>query len=43
MEREGAYLSHKFSIDTRHCHQAWRYMRMRPQNFPHLRIAQLAL
>lgn len=43
MEREWAYLNHKFSIDTRHCHQAWRYMRMRPQNFPHIRIAQLAM
>jgi len=39
--KEFAYLQHKFSltpIDT----MLWRYLRTRPQNFPHVRIMQLA-
>lgn len=38
---EYAFLRHKFGltpIDGR----AWKFMRMRPQNFPHIRISQLA-
>lgn len=38
---EYRYLAHKFSLtpmDRTH----WRFLRLRPQNFPHIRIAQLA-
>ena len=41
LQNEYAYLAHKFSlqpIDFR----LWRFLRLRPQNFPHIRIAQLA-
>lgn len=40
LEREYKFLAHKFSLqpmDASH----WRFMRMRPQNFPHIRLAQL--
>ncbi len=45
LSNEHNYLRHKFSLDDitpRNCAQAWKFMRMRPQNFPHIRIAQLA-
>lgn len=42
LRKEWAYLVHKFSLDTPMDHSLWRYLRLRPQNFPHLRIAQLA-
>lgn len=38
--REYAFLSHKFDLhpmDARH----WRFLRLRPQNFPHVRLSQL--
>ncbi|NPD90827.1 DUF2851 family protein [Xylanibacter muris] len=41
MRDEYKYLSHKFGLiplDSR----IWRFMRLRPQNFPHIRISQLA-
>ncbi len=41
LRTEYAYLAHKFGlrpIDFR----LWRFLRLRPQNFPHIRIAQLA-
>lgn len=41
LSREYQYLAHKFSlrpIDFR----LWKFLRLRPQNFPHIRIAQLA-
>ncbi len=41
MKAEYAYLSHKFSlqpIDSK----LWRFLRLRPQNFPHIRLSQLA-
>ena len=36
------YLAHKFSLTERLQEKDWRYMRTRPQNFPHVRILQLA-
>ena len=41
LSNEYAYLSHKFELLQQRPPQ-WRFMRMRPQNFPHIRIAQLA-
>ncbi|MCR5680165.1 MAG: DUF2851 family protein [Prevotella sp.] len=41
LQREYNYLAHKFSlqpIDFR----LWHFLRLRPHNFPHIRIAQLA-
>ena len=42
LKREYNYLSKKFSLRPINA-QLWRFMRMRPQNFPHIRIAQLAV
>ena len=41
LRNEHTYLAHKFSL-TPIDHQQWRFMRLRPQNFPYIRIAQLA-
>lgn len=41
LSNEYKYLSHKFSLTPMDVHQ-WRFLRLRPQNFPHIRIAQLA-
>ena len=41
LKREYEYLAHKFCLtpmDVSH----WRFLRLRPNNFPHIRIAQLA-
>ena len=41
LKREYEYLAHKFELtpmDVTH----WRFLRLRPNNFPHIRIAQLA-
>ncbi|WP_300726982.1 DUF2851 family protein [uncultured Bacteroides sp.] len=39
--KEYAYLSHKFGLHPQdECR--WRFLRLRPSNFPHIRIAQLA-
>ena len=39
--KEYTYLQHKFQLQPSiDCH--WRFLRMRPGNFPHIRIAQLA-
>lgn len=41
LKREYEYLAHKFNLtpmDVSH----WRFLRLRPNNFPHIRIAQLA-
>lgn len=40
LQNEYAYLSHKFGLKP--YYYPWKFMRMRPQNFPHIRIAQLA-
>lgn len=41
LQREWKYLAHKFHLVsmTRH---TWRFMRLRPQNFPYIRLSQLA-
>ncbi len=39
--REYQFLSHKFHL-TPSSHLRWRLLRLRPGNFPHIRIAQLA-
>ncbi len=41
LRKEYLYLAHKFGLkpmDSR----LWRFLRLRPQNFPHIRIAQIA-
>ena len=42
LQREWAYLKHKFQLPGPMAYERWRYLRLRPQNFPHLRIVQLA-
>lgn len=42
LQSEYAYLAHKFELPAPMPYQLWRYLRLRPQNFPHLRLAQLA-
>ena len=41
LRNEYLYLAHKFSL-TPIDHRLWRFLRLRPQNFPHIRISQLA-
>lgn len=41
LRREYLYLAHKFSMHPIDFHR-WKFLRMRPQNFPHIRISQLA-
>ena len=41
LKSEYEYLAHKFSM-TPVDSKIWRFLRMRPQNFPHIRISQLA-
>ncbi|WP_455674474.1 DUF2851 family protein [Phocaeicola sp.] len=41
LKREYEYLSHKFGLSPIDVSQ-WRFLRLRPANFPHIRIAQLA-
>ncbi len=41
IKQEYNYLSHKFSLQPID-HKLWRWLRLRPQNFPHIRISQLA-
>lgn len=41
LRNEYQYLAHKFSLQPMDKSQ-WRFLRLRPQNFPHIRIAQLA-
>ena len=42
LQREWTYLKHKFRLPEPMAYKRWRYLRLRPQNFPHLRIVQLA-
>lgn len=42
LRREYAFLRHKFSITQEMQHADWKYLRTRPQNFPHIRLRQLA-
>lgn len=41
LKKEYAYLQHKFELVAMDASQ-WRFLRLRPNNFPHIRIAQLA-
>ena len=41
LRNEYLYLAHKFSMKPMDF-SIWRFLRMRPQNFPHIRISQLA-
>ena len=41
LRNEYLYLKHKFSLQPID-HHIWRFLRLRPQNFPHIRISQLA-
>lgn len=41
LSNEYQYLAHKFDL-TPIDHKLWRFLRLRPQNFPHIRISQLA-
>lgn len=41
LRSEYQYLAHKFTL-TPMDYKAWRFLRLRPQNFPHIRISQLA-
>ena len=41
LRNEYQYLAHKFSLQPMDW-TLWRFLRLRPQNFPHIRIAQLA-
>jgi len=42
LQSEYRYLNQKFSLQTPLDAAAWRMLRLRPGNFPHVRIAQLA-
>ncbi len=42
MKSEYAYLAHKFSLQPMDS-QMWRFLRLRPQNFPTVRLSQLAM
>ena len=42
LRNEYLYLQHKFGL-TPMDHLHWRFLRLRPQNFPHVRLAQLAM
>ncbi len=41
LRNEYLYLAHKFSMEPMD-YRLWRFLRLRPQNFPHIRISQLA-
>ena len=41
LRNEYQYLAHKFRLQPMD-YKRWRFLRLRPQNFPHIRIAQLA-
>lgn len=41
LRSEYQYLAHKFSMEPMDF-STWRFLRLRPQNFPHIRITQLA-
>ena len=42
LQKEWTFLKHKFQLSDEMDFRQWRYLRLRPQNFPHLRIVQLA-
>lgn len=42
LQKEYQYLRHKFSLPDAVPAEQWRMLRLRPDNFPHVRLAQLA-
>ena len=42
LQREYRYLAHKFSLPAPLPAERWRFLRLRPSGFPHVRLAQLA-
>lgn len=42
LRKEYSYLQHKFQLAAPMEAKSWHYLRLRPQNFPHLRLVQLA-
>ena len=43
LRSEWTFLKHKFQLEQPMKSHLWRYLRLRPQNFPHLRLVQLAM
>ena len=41
LRNEYLYLAHKFDLEPMDA-KLWRFLRLRPQNFPHIRLSQLA-
>lgn len=42
LQKEFRYLQHKFELPAPMTNDQWRFLRLRPGNFPHVRLAQLA-
>lgn len=42
LQKEFRYLQHKFELPAPMSVEQWRFLRLRPDNFPHVRLAQLA-
>ena len=42
LQREFQYQCRLFNLGTVMPYQQWKYLRLRPQNFPHIRLAELA-
>lgn len=42
LQKEFHYLQHKFELPAPMAIGQWRFLRLRPDNFPHVRLAQLA-
>ena len=42
LQKEYRYLRHKFSLNEPLSSSRWKFLRLRPGNFPHVRLAQLA-
>ena len=42
LQKEFRYLQHKFELSAPMAATQWRFLRLRPGNFPHVRLAQLA-
>lgn len=43
LQREYRYLRHKFGLAEPMPASQWKFLRLRPDNFPHVRLAQLAM
>lgn len=42
LQKEYHYLAHKFTLEPVNP-KIWKFLRMRPQNFPHMRLSQLSM